>query len=190
MTLPKKLTYKNPQWKATLVKVEPLPEIREAWGDVVGDIAELMADAAAEVRNLPNAESIRHSLRSIRDNPTSVDRDDVGWCIDTEIEPMLGPLAIKVFGAELESLTAEQLSECAGLALADLEAAPARRGRRNKRAVVDGVRALLEATSDTLSRQDQRQMLEDVLGRTFGAVDVRRLDDLLAEARRLMRDAP
>lgn len=188
MTLPKVLTFKVKRW-TTGAWVQPLPSIRQRWGDDVGALAEMWASVVAEENDRPTSASKQYSLQRIVDDPGSIERDAAGLVLDTEIEPLLTAESWRLYrSSRLESLAHDQLRECARQALQNLLT---RRGRPQKHAGASvWVADLLRIAEGRMRKRQFESMLEDILMATRAASpDPHTIRRLVDQARR-QRGAP
>jgi hypothetical protein len=156
MTRPR-LTWKTGRWSEG-AQVEPLPVLREQYGDDVGDVAEFVRSLVQDRRDQPNAQDVKRTLQSIVDDPVGADLDR----LDEQTHCELQREALSRFREPyIAKLSPEQLVLCAAAARAGYRRAAGAPPTDDLALIL--VRAMLHHCPPTMQASERDTMLGEAL---------------------------
>jgi hypothetical protein len=152
-----KLTWRVRRWSEGSW-IEPLPQLRERYGDAVAEVVESARDRARDLADQPSAQDLKATLQRIADAPHEADITR----LDPNTDARLLQHSWRRYRVQrIEALTLEQLSTCARDALAELAIST---GRPPKDELATRlVRDLLQLMPAEATVQARDAMLTDAL---------------------------
>lgn len=160
--------------------VEPLPDVRQRFGEAIGELVEMYADMARAQRDGPSRQDVRHTLEAIARAPDQADLTR----LDSHTHCLLSLAAWCAFGQlSLRALDGAEAAHCARLALDNWQRDLGGRPAKDARSV-----ALLRQLIDVSAgwpEPERRQLYSAALNAlgVVGSNDGKNLDRLLALAR-------